>query len=168
MFFEVSKDVLNAFLIIVRNHATILTFIALGIFILLKDRLAIRFAAVCAAFYSIGFFSYPLVISLDKETLIYRYIYWAANDVLFMAIIAYWALKDKVYLWQSIIAQLIVLPAPLLQLFRLVDRHLLDLTYSTYLYKTILPLVNIIVVLLCFVPLLVTLKRVSKTKISLS
>ncbi|WP_256096848.1 hypothetical protein [Pseudoalteromonas luteoviolacea] len=92
-------------------------------------------------------------MSFDDDK-VYRYILWALNDIVFIAIVAYWALKDKMYMWQSIIVQLVVLPAPILQLFRLVDRHLMDLSYSTYLYKSVLPIVNTVTIVLCFVPLL--------------
>lgn len=156
---EFSNNALNAMLRSLHEHQMMVVFIAAVIFLVVKDRLALRFSLLCLFFYITGYYSYPLIISFDQDTYIYRYIYWSACDITFMAILANWALKDKVYLWQSVLAQLVVLPAPLLQLFRLVDRHLMDLSYSTYLYKTILPLVNVITVLLCLAPLLMLIKR---------
>jgi hypothetical protein len=159
MLFNVLLDEIDVFLLLVRDHATAVTFIAVALFALLRDRLALRYSALCAVFYIVGYFSYKIIKDADGGRYILRYILWALNDILFMAILAYWALKDKVYIWQSVTAQLIILPAPLVQLLRLVDRHLLDLTYSNYLYKTILPLVNVSIVLLCFAPLAVIFKK---------
>lgn len=148
----------SQFLLLVRDNATILTFFSVVLFAVLKDDKALRYAALCAAFYVVGYFSYPVIKKIDADFYVIRYIYWALSDIVFMAILAVWALRDKVYLSQSILAQLIVLPAPIMQLFRLVDRHYLDLSYSTYLYKSILPLVNILTVLLCFLPVVYILK----------
>jgi len=52
----------------------------------------------------------------------------------------------------------------LLQLMRLVDRHYFDLTYTNYLYKTLLPLINTATVVLCFVPLFVIFTQYLKNK----
>ncbi|MEQ3513055.1 hypothetical protein ABMY35_06770 [Pseudoalteromonas sp. BZB3] len=159
MSFDLNSTYFNQFLLLVRDHATLLTFISVALFALLRDDKALRYAALCAAFYVIGYFSFPLIKKVDADLYVIRYIYWALSDIVFMAILAVWALKDKVYLWQSVLAQLIVLPAPIMQLFRLVDRHYLDLSYSTYLYKSILPLVNILTVILCFLPVMYLLKN---------
>jgi len=132
------SEEINAFLYLIRDHATVVTFIAVALFFMLKDKLALRYASLCAVFYIVGYFSYDIIKEADGDKYVLRYIIWALNDIIFMAILAYWALKDKVYIWQSVIAQL---------------------TYSPYLYKTILPLVNIVVVLLCFAPLVVFLKK---------
>ena len=163
MSFDLNSTYFNQFLLLIRDHATLLTFIAVALFLVLRDEKALRYAALCAAFYVLGYFSFPIVKQLDAELYVIRYIYWAFSDLVFMAILAIWALKDKAYLWQSVLAQLIILPAPILQLFRLVDRHYLDLSYSTYLYKTILPLVNICTVILCFLPVFSMIKTKFKT-----
>jgi len=158
MSFDLNSTYFNQFLLLIRDHATLMTFISVALFALLRDDKALRYAALCAAFYVVGYFSYPIIKRIDADLYVIRYIYWAFSDIVFMAILAIWALKDKVYLWQSVLAQLIVLPAPIMQLFRLVDRHYLDLSYSTYLYKSILPLVNILTVILCFLPVVYILK----------
>ncbi|RJE73744.1 hypothetical protein BGP78_17370 [Pseudoalteromonas sp. MSK9-3] len=155
---------IDAILWMIRDHATVITFIAVAVFIILKDMQALRYAGLCAVFYVVGYCLFDLIIEIDDKKYIFRYIVWTLNDILFMAILAYWAIKDKVYIWQSVIAQLVILPAPLLQLFRLIDRHLLDLTYSEYLYRTILPLVNITIVLLCFAPLVMLFKKNTQVK----
>lgn len=158
MSFDLNSTYFNQFLLLIRDHATLVTFISVALFALLRDDKALRYAALCAAFYVVGYFSYPIIKHIDADLYVIRYIYWAFSDITFMAILAIWALKDKVYLWQSVLAQLIVLPAPIMQLFRLVDRHYLDMSYSTYLYKSILPLVNILTVILCFLPVVYILK----------
>jgi hypothetical protein len=158
MSFDLNSTYFNQFLLLIRDHATLVTFISVALFALLRDDKALRYAALCAAFYVVGYFSYPIIKHIDADLYVIRYIYWAFSDITFMAILAIWALKDKVYLWQSVLAQLIILPAPIMQLFRLVDRHYLDMSYSTYLYKSILPLVNILTVILCFLPVVYILK----------
>lgn len=144
---------------VLHDNSMFITFIGVAACLFKKDKRALRYALLCAFFYVLGSFTYPLIIEFDAESRIFRYIYWAFSDVVFMGILAYWALKDKMYIWQSVIAQLIVLPGPILQLFRLVDRHLLDLSYSTYPYKTVIPLINIAIVLLCFAPLFIFSKE---------
>ncbi|WP_242065206.1 hypothetical protein [Pseudoalteromonas rubra] len=139
----------------------VLVSIAVVLFFFLKDKQALRYALLCLAFFINGYLTYDLIMEYDTNK-VYRYIYWAATDILFIAIVAYWALKDKMYMWQSIICQLVVIPAPLLQLFRLVDWHLMDLSYSGYLYRTILPLVNYATVFLCFAPLIYVFGRKAK------
>nr|WP_247687470.1 hypothetical protein [Pseudoalteromonas luteoviolacea] len=129
-----------------------MAFISVFIYILNKDKMALRYSCLCSAFYIIGFFTFHPLIEHDPDR-VYRYIVWALNDIIFIAIVAYWALRDKMYMWQSIMVQLVVLPAPLLQLFRLVDIHLMDASYSAYFYRTVLPIVNFMTVMLCFAPL---------------
>ncbi|AZZ97262.1 hypothetical protein [Pseudoalteromonas sp. R3] len=154
--------VIHNTLIAIIDSQMILVSIAVVLFYFLKDRQALRYSLLCLVFFINGYLTYDLILSVDGGK-VYRYIYWAAMDVLFIAIVAYWALKDKMYMWQSIICQLVVIPAPLLQLFRLVDRHLMDLSYSGYLYMTVLPLVNYATVFLCFVPLIYVLGKNRKT-----
>ena len=125
---------------------------AIFVFYLRKDYLALRFVLVTAAFFLYGTLIYGDLITID-DPYIWRYVVWAFNDLAWMALIAYWGLKDKVHLWQCVIGQLVVVSAPILQLFRLVDRHLWDLSYSTYIYKTLLPFINIGTVVVCYLPL---------------
>ncbi|MBQ4838422.1 MULTISPECIES: hypothetical protein [Pseudoalteromonas] len=145
---EFALKYLNAIL----EVSYILAFISVFIYILNKDKMALRYSCLCSAFYIIGFFTFHPLIEHDPDR-VYRYIVWALNDIIFIAIVAYWALRDKMYMWQSIMVQLVVLPAPLLQLFRLVDIHLMDASYSAYFYRTVLPIVNFMTVMLCFAPL---------------
>ena len=126
---------------------------AIFVFYLRKDYLALRFVLVTAAFFLYGTLIYGGLIAID-ESYIWRYVVWTFNDLAWMALIAYLGLKDKVHLWQCVLGQLVVIGAPILQLFRLVDRHLWDLSYSTYMYKTLLPLINVGTVIVCYLPLL--------------
>ncbi|WP_247684901.1 hypothetical protein [Pseudoalteromonas luteoviolacea] len=141
------------FIAVLDDSLMLLAFLACVIFLVIKDKQAFRYSMLCLAFFVVGSFTFDPIRSFDDDK-VYRYIIWALNDIIFIAIVAYWALKDKMYMWQSIMVQLVVLPAPILQLFRLVDRHLMDLSYSTYLYKSVLPIVNTVTIVLCFVPLL--------------
>ncbi|WP_082669018.1 hypothetical protein [Pseudoalteromonas rubra] len=158
---DINGDTIRVLLNTIFDSQMVLVSVAVVLFYFLKDRQALRYSLLCFAFFVNGYLTHDLVLELDSNK-VYRYIYWAAADILFIAIVAYWALKDKMYMWQSIICQLVVIPAPLLQLFRLVDRHLMDLSYSGYLYKTILPLVNYATVFLCFAPLIYVIGRKAK------
>ncbi|MBB1310568.1 MULTISPECIES: hypothetical protein [unclassified Pseudoalteromonas] len=135
---------------------------AIFVFYLRKDWLALRFTLTTALFFLYGTLIHNSLRELD-DPYIWRYVVWAFNDIAWMALIAYWAIKDKVYLWQSVIGQLVVISAPILQLFRLVDRHLWDLSYSTMLYKTLLPLINIGTVVVCYLPLLYLFMRKNRS-----
>jgi len=139
---------------------------AIFIFYLRKDYLALRFVCITSAFFLFGAFIYEPLKAFDKDINIYRYVVWAFNDIAWMALIAYLGLKDKVYLWQSVLGQLVVIMAPILQLFRVVDRHLWDLSYSTLMYKTLLPLINISTVVVCYLPLIYILVKKNEHSIS--
>ncbi len=138
---------------------------AIIIFYLRKDWLAFRFALITATFFLYGTLIFSSLREFD-DAYIWRYVVWAFNDLAWMALIAYLGIKDKVYLWQSVLGQLVVLGAPILQLFRLVDRHLWDLSYSTMMYKTLLPVINITTVVVCYLPLIYLLQRKPQVNIS--
>lgn len=135
------------------EHSIWISIVAVVLCGIVRDWCAFRYAILIFIFYLLGALTYDFIVSFD-DTKVYRYIYWALSDIIFMAIIAYWAVKDKVYMWQSVLAQIIIIPAPLLQFFRLVDRHLMDMSYSTYLYPTIIPIVNVATLCLAFVPVI--------------
>ncbi|MBH0080350.1 hypothetical protein [Pseudoalteromonas sp. NZS11] len=139
---------------------------AIFIFYFRKDYLALRFALITAAFFLYGTIIHPYLKEFDNGIYVYRYLVWAFNDIAWMALIAYLGLKDKVYLWQCVLGQLVVIMAPILQLFRLVDRHLWDLSYSTYIYKTLLPFINIGTVIVCYLPLIYILTKDKKSPAS--
>lgn len=144
----------NSSMQILENSWVFILSPALFVFFILKDFLAFRFTLITAAFFLFGSISYSSLIKFDDGIYIYRYLVWALTDITWMALIAYWGIKDKVYLWQCMIGQLIVIGAPILQLFRLVDRHLWDLSYSTVMYQTFMPLINVATVVVCYLPLI--------------
>ena len=131
---------------------------AIFVFYLRKDWPALYFAVITAAFFLFGALIYSALKAFD-DIYVWRYVVCAFNDIAWMALIAYLGIKDKVYLWQSALGQLVVIMAPILQLFRLVDRHLWDLSYSTYMYKTLLPLINVGTVVVCYLPLIYLFTR---------
>ena len=150
-------------ILILENSWVFILSPAIFVFYLRKDYLALRFALVTAAFFLYGALIYDSLMIIDEGVYVYRYVVWAFNDIAWMALIAYLGIKDKVYLWQSVLGQLVVISAPILQLFRLVDRHLWDLSYSTMLYKTLLPLINIGTVVVCYLPLLYLFMRKNRS-----
>ncbi|WP_405630926.1 hypothetical protein [Pseudoalteromonas sp. Ld20] len=142
------------FILILENSWVFILSPAIFVFYLRKDFFALRFVSITAVFFLYGTLIHDPLKNLDDGIYVYRYVVWAFNDLAWMALIAYLAIKDKVYLWQSILGQLVVLGAPILQLFRLLDRHLWDLSYSTMMYKTLLPIINIATVVVCYLPLI--------------
>nr|MDC2854837.1 hypothetical protein [Ningiella sp. W23] len=123
-------------------------------FLFTKRFLRFKIYFINSRFFLFGALIHSSLKEFDDGTYIYRYVVWALNDLSWMALVAYWGLKDKLHLWQCVLGQLVVIGAPILQLFRLVDRHLWDLSYSTYMYKTLLPLINIGTIIVCYLPLL--------------
>jgi len=140
-----------------------LTFISALLCYFLATKQAYFFSAITFIFFFVGSSLNNFLIEIDPE-FIFRYIVWAINDIAWMAVIAYLTMKDKIHLWQSIFGQLIVLPAPLLQLVRLVDRHYFDLSYTDYFYRGLLPLINTATVFLCFAPLIVIFTQYLRNK----
>lgn len=155
---------IREFLYLIYSSHTLFLGIAAFLLYVLKDKSSFRFAFITFLFFLTGVLFNDFIREFDYKVYVYRYIYWAANDITWMAVIAYLTIKDKIHLWQSILGQLIVLPAPLLQLVRLVDRHYFDLTYTDYIYTGLLPLINMATVTLCFSPLFVVFSQYLKNK----
>ncbi|PAJ73072.1 hypothetical protein CJF42_17850 [Pseudoalteromonas sp. NBT06-2] len=155
-FREILNLIYSSYLLFLGGAAILLYFFS--------DKPSYRFALVTFCFFLIGVLFSDLVKEFDYKVYIARYIFWASIDLFWMGTIAYLTMKDKIHLWQSILGQLIVLPAPLLQLVRLVDRHYFDLSYTDYLYVTLLPIINTAVVALCFAPLIVIFTQYLKNK----
>jgi hypothetical protein len=156
-------DALDALLLIFDSNLLGLTLLSVLFCFFVKEKKAGVFSLITFIFFSLGFLTYDLILNIDPNIVV-RYVLWAFTDITWMGLIAYLTIKDKIHLWQSILGQLIVLPAPLLQLMRLVDRHYFDLSYTTYLYKTLLPIINMATVALCFAPLIVIFTQYLKNK----
>ena len=157
-------EFINKILILIYSSHTFFVGIAAILLYALKDKASFRLAFITFCFFLVGALLSDLIKELDYRVYVSRYIFWAFNDLAWMGLIAYLTIKDKIHLWQSILGQLIVLPAPLLQLMRLVDRHYFDLSYTTYLYKTLLPIINMVTVALCFAPLIVVFSNYLKNR----
>ncbi|OUL57898.1 hypothetical protein [Pseudoalteromonas ulvae] len=142
---------INSVLIYIYNGHAVFVCLVFFAFIYIKDYKAATFSFCTAISFLIGIAAQGFLYENDNS-FVYRYIFWASNDLIWMACIAYLAIKDKVYLLQSIIGQLVVALSPIIQIFRLLDRHLWDLSYSDLLYKSILPLINFAIVFICFIP----------------
>jgi len=155
--------VIDELLQLMETNLVGLTFISVLLCHFLSSIQARLFCLITFVFFLFGSLIHSTLFEIDSGY-IYRYLIWAFNDIAWMGLIAYLTMKDKIHLWQSILGQLIVLPAPLLQLMRLVDRHYFDLSYTTYLYKTLLPIINMATVVLCFAPLIVVFSNYLKNR----
>jgi len=142
----------SIFKILYSSQAFLLVIAAIFLHIV-KNKKALLFCLITLAFFIWAISLDRFIKDFDSPRHFYRYIFWAFNDIVWMGLIAYLTIKDKIHLWQSIAGQLLVLPAPLLQLIRLVDLHYFDLIYTDFLYQTFLPLINTFTVALCFLPL---------------
>ncbi len=151
-------DWFNSFIVILSNSWVFILSPAIFVFYIRNDWLAFRFSVITASFFLYGTLIHSSLSEFD-DIFVWRYVVWAFNDIAWMAIIAYLGIKDKVYLWQSVLGQLVVVMAPILQLFRVIDIHLWDLSYSTYMYKTLLPLINIGTVVVCYLPMIYLFTR---------
>ncbi|MCF7501559.1 MULTISPECIES: hypothetical protein [unclassified Pseudoalteromonas] len=151
-------DWFNSFIVILGNSWVFILSPAIFVFYIRNDWLAFRFSVITASFFLYGTLIHSSLSEFD-DIFVWRYVVWAFNDIAWMAIIAYLGIKDKVYLWQSVLGQLVVVMAPILQLFRVIDIHLWDLSYSTYMYKTLLPLINIGTVVVCYLPMIYLFTR---------
>ncbi|AXT29559.1 hypothetical protein [Pseudoalteromonas tunicata] len=155
---------INSLLNYLYNGQTISVCLAFILLYFIRDSKGAFFSLITAVFFLYGSLTQSLVYEYDID-FIYRYIFWSINDLIWMGCIAYFAIKDRLYLWQSIIGQLVVVLSPILQIFRLLDRHLWDLSYSDAIYKTTLPLINLAVVVICFLPLFLVLSsRIKSNK----
>lgn len=151
-------DWFNSFIVILSNSWVFILSPAIFVFYIRNDWLAFRFSVITASFFLYGTLIHSSLSEFD-DIFVWRYVVWAFNDIAWMAIIAYLGIKDKVYLWQSVLGQLAVVMAPILQLFRVIDIHLWDLSYSTYMYKTLLPVINIGTVVVCYLPMIYLFTR---------
>tara|TARA_B100002049_G_C16073312_1_gene373824 strand:+ start:1779 stop:2270 length:492 start_codon:yes stop_codon:yes gene_type:complete len=151
-------DWFNSFIVILSNSWVFILSPAIFVFYIRNDWLAFRFSVITASFFLYGTLIHSSLSEFD-DIFVWRYVVWAFNDIAWMAIIAYLGIKDKVYLWQSVLGQLVVVMAPILQLFRVIDIHLWDLSYSTYMYKTLLPVINIGTVVVCYLPMIYLFTR---------
>ncbi|WP_105188111.1 MULTISPECIES: hypothetical protein [unclassified Pseudoalteromonas] len=155
-------DWFEDFLLLLNNSSAALIVPAIIVLAIIKDAKGIRFALLTAGFFLYGALIHEWIFSWDTQKF-WRYVIWAGNDITWMAIIAYWGVRGKVHLWQSIMGQLIVVAVPFLQMWRLADRHLWDLSYnSAYLFKTIIPIINIATIVLCYLPIVYWLKARAK------
>ncbi len=151
-------DWFSYFVTILNNSWVFILSPAIFVFYIRNDWLAFRFSVITASFFLYGTLIHSSLSEFD-DIFVWRYVVWAFNDIAWMAIIAYLGIKDKVYLWQSVLGQLVVVMAPILQLFRVIDIHLWDLSYSTYMYKTLLPVINIGTVVVCYLPMIYLFTR---------
>lgn len=129
-----------------------------------KDRSAFLFTFITLLSFLLSYLATPFIFEHDPERF-YRYIFWIGNDIVWMAMIAYLGLKDKISLSLCISAQICVIPAMLVQLLRIVDVQILNIQFISFLYKTIIPLSNTLIVLLCVWPLLFYLVEKAKLMI---
>ena len=134
------------------NYQLLLVLIALVLSLKFKLESGSWFSVVTLSSFLISFIVTPFLYEYDTAKF-YRYFFWAFNDIVWMSAIAILGIKDRISLRLSVTAQLIFIPVILIQLFKIVDKHFLDYELIDSIYKTIIPLSNTLVVLLCFAPL---------------
>ncbi|MDE3273735.1 hypothetical protein [Pseudoalteromonas sp. G4] len=133
-----------------------LIFAAIILF-LLKDKKGLMFSLVTLAFFGFGALTHEFIKDLDQGIYIWRYLLWAANDFIWIVVISRLANHNKTHLLQSCLGILVVFPAPLIQLFRAIDRHYFDLSLSDYVYVIGLPFINTLTIIICYIPVVAIL-----------
>lgn len=118
-----------------------------------NDRSAFLFAFLVIVSFFISYFLSPVIKSLDSQYF-YRYLFWIINDVAWMGVVSFLALRDKIKMYQCIWGQLFMLPVIAVQMFRIADRYVLELPIYNYIYKVVIPIANTLLVLLVLMPLL--------------
>jgi len=130
---------------------------------IVKEKKGVFFSSILLLFFFTSYYISPIIKSIDPS-MHYRYWFWIANDLLCMITLAYFAIKDRVYIWQSIYGQLLILPIPIIEAIRYTDRHFFDLSYSTSFYVSFIPILNTLVIILAFIPFSSSFIRYLKNK----
>lgn len=145
-------------LVLTGNYYTSMIFIAAIILFLLKDKESALFAFITFVFFFVGITYYPFLIEWDSNKL-YRYPIWILHDTLWMGLIAYLGLKDKINWRQSVLGQLFCIPLLAVNFFRALDMQFIQMYISTTAYRIVYPLCEVAIVLLCWLPIFVYLKN---------
>lgn len=145
---------MNQLLVLILEWQMAVVAFAALLLIAAKEKQGALFACLTLASFLISFYLSPLIIKLDSGTYFYRYLFWILNDVAWMALISFLAIRDKIKMYQCVWGQLFVLPMMIAQVFRMADRFVVDFEPYTYIYKSVIPVANTAVVLLCFAPLI--------------
>ncbi len=140
------------------SYLTAILFVATLAFLILKETSYALMAGITWLFFFLGTQYYPYLIAWDVER-IYRYPIWILHDFTWMAIIAYLGIKDRIAMWQSIYCQLLALPLLFLNFFRAIDVQLLEVMFTTPVYRSLYPVCETAIVLLCVAPIFHCVKR---------
>lgn len=149
---------INDLLIKLGSYNTLLVVLSFLILLGLNDKQSMRFSGVTAAFYIIANLYFDYLLAWDAANL-YRYFVWFSHDLLWMGVIAYLGLRDKVNFQQSVFGQLLCLPILCLNLLRAIDMAVGKFNFSLAPYQVIYPICESAIVVLCWVPIFVALKN---------
>lgn len=92
-------------------------------------------------------------IKIFDSGYIYRYAFWALNDLIWILFLFIMWNKGNIYHHQYAVAIIIAVLVECTQLFRFIDRHFFELAYSSEFYKTTIPTLNSILALCCWLPI---------------
>ena len=147
----------NPFLRMVDNYHLCLLIIAFGFSLSLGNRKWAVLTGITACFYYLGYATSCEIVDWDTDK-IWRYIIWLGLDFIWMITIYIAWKKNRIYQYQAAGAIFLGACSVVLQSFRFIDRHYLDLAYSTSIYTTMAPAFNNLLVLLCLYPLVTYLR----------
>ena len=149
---------LNELLILLGSYQTLLVVISFLLLVALKQKQGAIFAGATAFFFLLANFYFPYLIEWDSGN-IYRYFVWVFHDVLWMGLIAYLGLNDKISWRQSVLGQLFCIPILALNAFRAMDKYYIKLDVGLAPYQFIYPVFETAIVALCWMPIFVYLKN---------
>ncbi|WP_372770537.1 hypothetical protein [Pseudoalteromonas sp.] len=149
---------INELLIALGSYHTLLVVISFLLLVALKQKQGAIFAGTTAFFFLLANFYFPYLLEWDSGN-IYRYFVWVFHDVLWMGVIAYLGLNDKVSWRQSVFGQLFCIPILALNAFRAMDKYFIKLEVGLAPYQFIYPVFETAIVALCWLPIFVYLKN---------
>lgn len=124
-------------------------FIAAFIF---KDKKWVLYSGLTAFSYFMMVYFHCDIKAIDPNK-IYRYAIWMLNDLAWIyALYLLWK-SELIHSNQFMIAFVAILAVEIMQVSRFIDRHFLDLQYTSEVYTMLIPVLNSILAISCWLPL---------------
>lgn len=117
-----------------------------------QDKKWCLFSGLTSASYFLMVYFHCDIKLIDPE-MIYRYVIWICNDLIWIAALYILWKKGLVYGSQFSIALAATLVMELLQVGRYFDRHFFDLQFTNEIYRSAMPVLNSLLAMCCWLPL---------------
>lgn len=148
---------MTEFLTLAERYSFYTCVVALFISCVLRDNKWRLFNLITCLSFAIAYVLDDSVKSQDPDKT-WRYVFWVLNDSVWYGLIYVFWQRGKIYDHQAVIAGLVALALILLNGLRFIDRHFFELAFTTSFYKPFYPAITLLVVLLCWLPV-ISLRR---------